>query len=238
MRDSEMAALVGGKDTETDQQPLDVVVRSVYSNTNRLWEEVRHHLSKNQDHGFKILYGPPRLEPVTLVIGLQPGGDVTHVQAAELEQAPARNEYLDESWPLALELRKRFSETVLRDVVGTNAVFFRSPSWADWQRIEQRPRERLEAFCVGENRRLIRAMRPKQILLLGWDALHVMGGSGFRELVATGPRTGRPRRKRLLQAGKIEGIPAFAIPHPSAAWKNPPVTDDDWAMILAGMKLT
>jgi uracil-DNA glycosylase len=76
-------------------------------------------------------------------------------------------------------------------------------------------------------------MQPKRILLLGWDALAMMGGSGFKELVAIRPVSDRRRRTRLLQSGQIEGIPAFAIPHPSAAWKNPPVTDDDWEMIAA-----
>ena len=90
-------------------------------------------------------------------------------------------------------------------------------------------------FCVSENKRLIQAMRPKQIVLLGWDAPRLMGGSGFRELVANRPADGRPRRKRLLMSGQIEGIPAFAIPHPSTAWKNPPVTNEDWAMIAAGI---
>jgi hypothetical protein len=218
-----------------EKLPLDTVVREVYTGTRQLWEHARGQLSKNQDHAFKILYSPPRLEPAALVIGLQPGGDVTHMRHAELERPAATNEYLDESWPLAMQLRKRFGKPFLQGAVGTNAIFFRSPSWSDWQKIEPLLRARLETFCVGENRRLIRAMRPKKIVLLGWDALHAMGGSGFRELVANGPRTARPRRKRLLQAGKIEGIPAFAIPHPSAAWKNPPVTDDDWTMITAEM---
>jgi hypothetical protein len=81
-------------------------------------------------------------------------------------------------------------------------------------------------------------MRPKQILLLGWDTLDLMGGSGFQELVANRPGNGVPRRKRLLQSGKIDEFPAFAIPHPSAAWKKPPVTDDDWQLIAAGLGAT
>ncbi|MGD0143125.1 MAG: hypothetical protein ABSC92_08205 [Rhizomicrobium sp.] len=218
-----------------EKQALDTVVREVYSETRQLWEHARSQLSKDQDHAFKILYSPPVFEPAVLVIGLQPGGDVTHMRHAELERPSETNEYLDESWPLAVQLRKRFGKPFLEGAVGTNAIFFRSPSWADWHKIEPLLRARLEVFCVGENKRLIRAMRPKQIVLLGWDALHVMGGSGFRESVANAQQDGRSRRKRLLQSGEIEGIPAFAIPHPSAAWKNPPVSDDDWTMILAGM---
>lgn len=45
------------------QQQLDAVVREVYGKTYRLWEAARSRLAKDHDHGFKILYGPPRFEP-------------------------------------------------------------------------------------------------------------------------------------------------------------------------------
>jgi uracil-DNA glycosylase len=104
--------------------------------------------------------------------------------------------------------------------------------------VERGLRTQLEMFSLSQNKLLIRAIKPKQILLLGWDTLELMGGIGFRELVANEPVHNRPRRKRLLQSGKIDDIPAFAIPHPSAAWKNPPVTDEDWRMIAAGLGAT
>lgn len=216
------------------REQLDIVVDDVYRKTYELWESVRDRLAKD-DHGFKILYTPSRLQPAVLVIGLQPGGDAAHMRDEELRHPSANNEYLSESWPLAAELRKRFGASFLQDAVGINAVYFRAPGWTKWQSIHGGLRTQLEAFCVGENKRLIRAMRPKRILLLGWDALNVMGGTGFREEVAIKPVGGRRRRNRLLQSGQLEGIPAFAIPHPSAAWKNPPVTDVDWEMILAGI---
>lgn len=160
---------------------------------------------------------------------------MTNMREAELQQPSSNNEYLNESWTLAVELRKRFGRAYLQGAVGTNAIFFRASGWKKWHGLERRLRSDLETFCVGENKRLIRTMRPKQILILGWDALDLMGGSGFRELVANGRGDGRRRRNRLLQSGKLEGIATFAIPHPSAAWKSPPVTDADWTMILAGI---
>lgn len=217
------------------QQELDAVVKDVYSRTYQLWTEKRARLTKNHDHGFKILYSPPRLEPSALVIGLQPAGNVSHMREAELQTPSETNEYLSESWKLAVALRERsrFSAAYLQGVVGTNAIFFRSPNFDVWTKIESELRVELENFCVNENKRLIQAMLPKQILLLGWDALALMGGTGFHELIAHTPIHGRRRRKRLLQSGKIMGIPAFAIPHPSQAWKNPPVTPDDWEEIRA-----
>lgn len=141
------------------------------------------------------------------------------------------NEYLSQSWPLAAELRRRFSIAFLREFVGTNVIFFRAPSLKLWRKVEKTLRLNLESFCIDEKMRLIRAMRPKKILLLGWDALKLLRTSQFQELVANqDPRT-RSGRKRLLEYGKIEEVPAFAIPHPSAAWKNPPVTDAQWEAI-------
>ena len=221
-----------------ERRELDTVVQDIYARTYQLWEASRSRLTKCHDHGFKILYGPPRFEPGVLVVALQPGGDAYHVKGAELRQPSMTNEYLSESWPLASELRKRFGTAYLQEAVGTNAIFFRAPSWAEWQRVERGLRTQLEIFSLSQNKRLIRAIKPKQILLLGWDTLELMGGTGFRELVANKPVNNRPRRKRLLQSGKIDGIPAFAIPHPSAAWKNPPVTEEDWRMIAAGLGAT
>jgi hypothetical protein len=219
-----------------EHQKLDTVVREIYCTTYRLWETSRGGLKQDHDNGFKILYAPARFEPSVLVIGLQPGGSASNLRDAELRQPSASNEYLSESWTLARELRKRFGPTYLQGAIGTNAIFFRAPSRVIWRGIERQLRTQLEMFCVGENGRLIQAMQPKQILLLGWDALDLMrGGSEFRELVANRPGGGRRRRKRLLQSGRIEGVPAFAIPHPSKAWMNPPVTSEDWAMIAAGI---
>jgi hypothetical protein len=217
---------------------LDTVVQDIYSKTYQLWEATRSQLAQCNDHGFKILYGPPRFQIPVLVIGVQPGGDASNVKDAELRQPSITNEYLSESWPLAVELRRRLGSVYLQDAVGTNAIFFRAPTWAQWQTIDRGLRLQLETFSLDQTKRLISAMQPKQILLLGWDALDLMGGRGFQELVANRPRSAGPRRKRLLQSGKIEGIPAFAIPHPSAAWKNPPVTEEDWQMIAGGLGAT
>lgn len=220
-----------------EKRELDAVVQDIYRKTYDLWEANRRQLAKH-DHGFKILYGPPFFEPHVLVLALQPGGNASHVKAAELRQPASSNEYLSEAWPLAAELRKRLGRGYLQNAVGTNAIFFRAPNWGEWQEIERGLRTRLEEFSLNQNKRLIEAMRPKHLLLLGWDTLDLMGGSGFRELVANRLGNGRPHRKRLLQSGRIEGVPAYAIPHPSAAWKNPPVTDDDWQLIAAGLGAT
>ena len=203
-----------------ESSELDKVVQDVYAKTHQLWKQARSRL-RDHDHGFKILYGPPRSEPRVLIVGLQPGGDASRAKDAELRGPSIVNEYLSESWPLAAELRKRFGRAFLQEAVGVNAMFFRAPSWAMWQEIDRNLRSELEMFSLEQIKQLIQAMKPKQILILGWDTLDLMGRAGFREMVANRPLSNAPRRRRLLQKGTFGGIPAFAIPHPSAAWKNP-----------------
>ena len=158
-------------------QELESVVADVYRKTYELWEASRDRLTSG-DHGFKILYAPPRLEPSVLVMEFQPGGDKSNIRDAELRQPSTSNEYLSESWTLAAQLRKRLGAQFLQGAVGTNAIFFRAPNSTQWRKnVEEELRTQLELFCIGENKRLIRAMRPKRILLLGWDALGLMGGS-------------------------------------------------------------
>ena len=197
------------------QHELDAVVRDVYSKTYGLWETTRDRIAGDSDHGFKILYGPARFQPAVLIIGLQPGGSGSNMRDAELQQPSASNEYLSESWTLATELRERFGTEYLKGAIGTNAVFFRAPSWREWCCIDQALRSALTAFCVSQNKRLIEAIRPRQILVLGWDALDLMGGSGFRESVANKSADGRRRRKRLLMFGRIEAfLPSRSPIHP------------------------
>lgn len=76
-------------------QELESVVADVYRKTYELWEASRDQLASG-DHGFKILYAPSRLEPSLFVIGLQPGGDASHIRDAELRQPSIDNEYLSE----------------------------------------------------------------------------------------------------------------------------------------------
>jgi hypothetical protein len=57
-----------------EQQNLDAIVNDIYSKTNRLWQATRDRLTRDHDHGFKILYAPARFNPSVLVIGLPPGG--------------------------------------------------------------------------------------------------------------------------------------------------------------------
>ena len=146
-------------------------VDDIYEETRNFYSQMAPRLGPKFAHGFRILYGPPYLNPNALVIGFQPGGDRSHSKLEEHRGPSRTNEYLVQSWPLAREMRKRFGHTWLQGVVGTNAVFFRCPSTTLWRQIDANVRTSIEAFCRNQAIQLVDRMKPKMVLLLGWDAL-------------------------------------------------------------------
>lgn len=212
---------------------MNSVFHEIYEATRNYCDDFFSSIDARHNCGFRILYAKVWVGSETFILGLQPGGDASHHRDHEHLEAPVENEYLDAKWPLAVELRKRFGEDFLEKSVGSNVVFMRAPSWKIWEKIPENVRIQVERFCVEQNKRLIHAIKPKRILLLGWDALEIMGGQNFTEMVADAQAPHGKSRKRLLMKGMIEGIPAFAIPHPSASWKNPPVRQEQWRQIAA-----
>jgi hypothetical protein len=208
-------------------------IAEIYEETRAFYQDRRAALGRH-DCGLRILYGPVFFRPGTLIVGFSPGGDLSHATREEMYSPPTSNEYLSQSWPLARQLRRRFTEDFVGNSIGTNTVFFRAPCVSAWERIPQDLRDEMARFSMTQLMRLFHTLMPDRVLILGWDALANFKrycGIQFTELVATGPSE-RPRRRRLLQIGTVEGIPAFGIPHPSAAWRNPPVTDEDWEKIV------
>lgn len=211
-------------------------IDDIYEKTRVLYDQLAPNLGQKFAHGFRILYGPPHHMPEALLIGFQPGGDLSHAVLDEHRGPSKTNEYLDQSWPLARELTKRFGEEWLKGALGTNAVFFRCPSTQLWRQLDDQVRTQIEVFSRDQVMAIIDRVKPKTLVLMGWDALDVLGKKGFVEVVANKPADGRRRRARLAQVGRIAGVRAVAIPHPTAAWKNPPVTEEDWSEIVDVVK--
>ena len=67
--------------------------------------------------GFKILYGPPVVEPPILFIGYQPGGEKESMIESEHQGWPEACEYVE----------------VLEACVGVNAIFLRAPADGTYQ---------------------------------------------------------------------------------------------------------
>ena len=213
-----------------DNAGRDQAIQELYTTVAAYYSKLQTRLGA-WDHGFRILYGPVDNSSSTLIVGFQPGGDRSHHKPEEHLRAPLGNDYLEASWKLATELRQIFGMEFLAKSVGTNAVFFRSPNIAEWNKIDSRLRAEIGSFCRSKMQEMVETIKPTRIVVLGWDALEVLDAKGFSERSAN--RAGRPPggRKRLLQVGRLFGTRTFAIPHPSAAWKFPPVTPQDWEHI-------
>jgi hypothetical protein len=130
-------------------------------------------------------------------------------------------------------LRKRFGVRWLENAIGLNAIFFRSPSTELWRELDEALRKEIEDFCRSRALDIVRRLEPRLVLILGWDTLETLGGVGFVERIGNKLATGRRRRRRLAQTGVVAGVPAVAIPHPTSAWRAPPVTNEDWHEIVA-----
>ena len=168
--------------------------------------------------GYEILYGPPSPRPPIMFIDYQPISD---------SASPERPAHNDPPWPLrsgyglrpppdrlANRLQKVFDPGLLNRCCGLNVVFWRSPrelvaettGGKDlWSEIEQFSME-----CV---RRILQAVKPDMLVVLGQKA-----GRAVERHFGCTPRL--PAGVPVAWLANVDGIPAYGMPHPSAALTN------------------
>jgi hypothetical protein len=89
---------------------------------------------------------------------------------------PSRSEYVTEGWTLAKNMRSMFPEELLERCVGINAIFVRSPNVQHHQsHVGAKLRREIEAFCLAEVERMVRALRPKLVVVVGFETLALFG---------------------------------------------------------------
>ncbi len=104
-------------------------------------------------YGFKILYGPPILNPEILFIGYKPGGDIaSHASDIELgsdKTWPPLCEYAVANWLLAKQIRQMFLGINLKNCMGLNAIFMRTKSVVDYEKeVSLSNRLKIRKFCM------------------------------------------------------------------------------------------
>jgi hypothetical protein len=164
--------------------------------------------------GFEILMGPPRLNPDIAFIGYQPGEwamSVTEARTAGYEDwwVHGTCQYATAKWKLAVRLRTMFTAEGLESCVGLNAIFVRARSIAEYQRVPVELRNRIRTFCLAQVDRMLRAMEPKKIVVIGFETMRLFGRAHPCDVSAG---------KVLVRAGYVFQRRAFATPHLSAAW--------------------
>ncbi len=150
--------------------------KQIYAETNGIYLRYRQQLGV-RDLGFKILYGPPCVNPHLLFIGDQPAGKIADEKPNERYSWPSRCEYATETWTLARNMQSMFGAAFLADCVGVNANFFRAPDSESWNAVPPNVRDILEKFCAEKLATMISLMAPKQIVTIGFSVLNKFGPS-------------------------------------------------------------
>jgi hypothetical protein len=197
------------------------VCSDVYKKTAAFYAPLASHFG---DHafGYKILYSPPIVDAPFLFLGFQPGGTLPDAEAGEKAGErigwPAENEYAKATWKLAVKARRIWGDKLLRESVGLNNVFFRSPKREVWDRLPTYWRQMAEDFSRIHCRAVVDTLRPRRIVIFGLKSVADFDPNG---------ETLRTEKRRLVLGGRLWGYPAHAVIHPSGAR----LSADDEALI-------
>jgi len=176
----------------------------------KIYEETRafYHGIDNYSPGFKILYGPPIVNPSLLFIGYQPGGEKPVPE--EHNGWPKDCEYATAKWPLAERLQEIFGTEYLKKCTGLNALFFRAKNIQTYgNEITPLSRKKIESFCLPHVKRLINEMQPQLIISIGFTTFNLLGNNAKPIL--------SQKNRPLIKVGEIENRKALATLHLSGA---------------------
>ena len=183
------------------------ICQRVYAATNDYYHQCEEALGKYA-LGFRILYGPPVVDAPFLFLGYQPGGRTIDC-ATHHETWPEACDYATEDWPLAKQVRAIWEQEVVARCTGLNAIFFRSPSIADWNRIPKTLRIDLEIFSRKNAERIVRALRPECLIVIGLGT--------FNWLAQSEPALHGEKGRVLARKGTLWGCKAIGTVHLSGS---------------------
>ncbi|WAC28438.1 hypothetical protein [Ancylobacter sp. SL191] len=190
------------------------ICRAVYEETAQLYAQVAGEMG-HQALGYRILYGPAVSDAEILFIGYQPGGSAEDAKRGlrEGEQAgwPNRCDYSHADWALARRLQRIWDKPFLAACTGINVNFFRAPSMAAWRRLPPPVRRDLEHFSLQRCKRIVRALRPRQIVVIGLTTFNAL---------AEGEPVLMGETRVLAKRGTLWDIPATGVVHLSGARIN------------------
>jgi hypothetical protein len=220
----------GRSPSRLDQQALHETCRGIYRDMAALYAELGPSLARDGPApGYAILFGPPRLRPPILFVGYQPGGPYGPVpDAASPTPWPLTSQYAACSWRLALRLQDIYGKELLARCTGLNAIFVRARSSTHYKDYPSTARQRIEAFCIPACRRLIEAMQPEKVVVLGLGSLGLLGKAG-QASIATGAKG-----RWLVCDGTVASRPVTAVLHPTGAFG---LSAEEWDVVkrhLAG----
>ena len=186
------------------------VCRRVIDETHAFYCEYHSELG---DRGYEVLYGPPIERAPVFFLGFQPGGQHTtqdHAHAVPSRYWPEKSYYATEEWKLARELQAMFGSKFLTRCTGANAMFFRSPSMADfYSEVPGNVLVKCDQFCQAKLREMLDCLQPLAIVCIGFATMRRFG--------LTAPILANAKGRSLIEEGTVLGFPALATLHLSGA---------------------
>ncbi len=184
----------------------------IYLETKAFYETIA---DRCENQGFQILYGPPLVDAPILFIGYQPGRGLKSPeeerQYGSEDRWPSVCEYATEDWTLAKNLRLMFPRELLERCVGLNAIFVRSPNTQHYRsNLDTRLRREIARFCLANVTRMVEALRPKLVVVLGFETLSLFGES-------TPLLRSETSRRVLAKTARVAGRQAVGTLHLSGA---------------------
>ena len=198
---------------------LNQVCADVYRQVHFLWLALEDTLP-TWDHKYSILYGPPVERPPMFVIGLNPGGNAD--QEVETSWPEVFWYAEDSSARMPRQLQALFESAGHNDAfqrsTGANINFFRTPQIAKnaagtgWKNVPLQLRRLLERYCRLQLEKLVAAMDPQLLFLMGWETLDqlVPGKDYLDKLVLRG--------RWLAVESRLDGRPVIAVKHPTGGY--------------------
>ncbi len=203
-------------DSEADNRAVALIslCESAYSEIKQFYSEHGPRVD-GENLGFRILYGPPVLDPELLFIGFQPGGKRKDAElgetAGEMNGWPLSLDYIAAPWRLAQQIRKIWSASSLEKSSGLNAVFFRSPNREKWDAVPAAQRQACESLSISYVEKIANLMRPKAIVVIGL---------GTFDMLTNGEVALEINRRTLIKQGKLWGVKTYGVIHLSGARIN------------------
>lgn len=168
-------------------------------------------IQRQRDYGFKIFNSPPKMQAPVIFIGFQPGGRLTDWEYEKSREShlrwPDEVEFAVADWPLARRMRAIFGRHInLRDTVGLNSIFLRSPNVKEYkQDMSDADRRKVQEFCNSKVCEIVDLLQPKKIVTLGFATLKQFG--------RTAPDLTGPSGRVVTQVGRVSEREAIASLH-------------------------
>jgi hypothetical protein len=186
-------------------------LRDIYKEAGAFFAQI----PRQNDYGYKIFNSPPLHKAKVLFIGFQPGGGKESFEYETKRGAhltwPLESEYATADWHLAVRMREMFQPALdLKNTVGLNAIFLRSPSVTDYYRdVTAKDRREVKEFCIMRVNKIIDLLEPQKIVAIGLDTLKLFG--------PTVPDLVNSRGNASTRLGEVAGREALGMIHLTGA---------------------